>query len=283
MSHELYTYWPQVVLFVSAFYVRADQLRLIRSRGHKIVMLHTESPYQDDEQLMRAQFAHLNLLNDPQNVSEYSQLAPSMYMPHAYDPEVHFPAHRLKLWPESDFTFVGTMFRSRQLFFEKLIEKLAQDNVKCNVQLGGSGWDQEHLDGSPLLSFLSHPRDQSVDNTETARAYRASRAGINVYRKESEEGHEGEGWAMGPREVEMAACGLPFLRDPRPEGDEVFKGILPVFKDADEAADQLAWLLKHETARIAMGLRAQAATEDRTFKNNAQAMMQKLESLCRLT
>lgn len=284
LSHELYSFWPQLVIFVSGFFVRADHLRLIRSRFHKIVMLHTESPYQDDEQLMRAQFAHLNLLNDPTNLHEYQALSPSVYMPHAYDPEVHFPRDVRNFSPqESDFSFIGTMFRSRQLFFEEMLDSLKEyKGIQVKTTLGGSGWDQDHLDDSPLLRFLSHPRDQSVDNADTAQAYRDTRTGINVYRRESEDGHRGEGWAMGPREVEMAACGLPFLRDSRPEGDEVFKGILPVFSSPGDAAGKLVWLLKNEGARQGIAERARRAIEDRTFDANARVMMRELEKRYRL-
>jgi glycosyltransferase involved in cell wall biosynthesis len=274
LSHEMYTFWPRVVVFVSAFYTSAQQLEVIRSRGHKVVLIHTESPYQDDEQLMRAQFASLNLLNDPHNVQDYQDLAPSLYIPHAYDPEVHYP--RKGAYEEdvkSDFAFIGTMFESRRKFFEQM---LSHKFLDYHVLLGGAGWEEEHLDDSPLLRFLGHPRGECVDNSETARAYRNSRAGINFYRRESEPGHEGEGWAMGPREIEMAACELPFARDPRPESDEVFP-FLPAFSSPEEAADILLWMLRNENQRQDLAEQARAAIADRTFDNNAAVMMRELE------
>ena len=44
---------PDIVFFVSAFFQNMNTLSLLRKRGVKVVMLHTESPYQDDEQLAR--------------------------------------------------------------------------------------------------------------------------------------------------------------------------------------------------------------------------------------
>src|ERR1700722_4959207 len=41
-----YEFWPDVVFFVSGFYQTGQQLDLIRSRGLKLVMLNTHSPYQ---------------------------------------------------------------------------------------------------------------------------------------------------------------------------------------------------------------------------------------------
>jgi hypothetical protein len=41
----LYCYGPDVVMFVSAFFTQPETFRLIRAHGHKVVILHTESPY----------------------------------------------------------------------------------------------------------------------------------------------------------------------------------------------------------------------------------------------
>ncbi len=270
LSHELYTFSPQIVVFVSAFYTATTTLQVIRAHRHKVVIIHTESPYQDDEQLMRAQHADLNLLNDPANLEDYRSLCKnSHYMPHAYDPEVHFPGSGTY---DSDFSFIGTIFKSRQKFFESMLSRLHADDVRYRVTMGGAGWDNEYMDESPLLKYLGHPRNECVDNAETANLYRVSRSGINFYRRESEGEHSGEGWAMGPREVEMAACGLPFVRDPRPESDELFP-FLPSFSSPDEAAEQLRWLLADEARRMSLGSRARLAVKDRTFDNNAKQLL----------
>jgi glycosyltransferase involved in cell wall biosynthesis len=278
LSHSLYTFWPDVVVFVSGFFVSASTLRVLRARRHKIVLIHTESPYQDDEQLIRAQFADLNLLNDPANVEEYRALVPnSHYMPHAYDPATHYLG---KGEYETDFTFVGTMFKSRKTFFEKFVEAMKlyrmRNQEPYRVEFGGAGYDNDYMDDSPLLEYLGHPRDMCVDNSETANAYRRSRSGINFYRRESEGEHKGEGWAIGPREVEMAACGMPFLRDPRPESDELFP-FLPSFSSPEEAADQLRWLLSDEDRREELGRLAREQIKCRTFDNNAKQMLKYLE------
>src|SRR5215471_15544909 len=52
-----YRWWPDVILGVSAFFMQPPVLDVLRSRRHKIVLLHTESPYQDTEQLNRAAHA----------------------------------------------------------------------------------------------------------------------------------------------------------------------------------------------------------------------------------
>lgn len=271
LTHDLYQFWPHMVFFVSAFFTPAWVLDLIRERRQKLVILHTESPYQDDEQLMRAQYATLNLLNDPVNLEEYAALAPAMYMPHSYDPDIHYPGSVKDI----DFSFIGTMFESRMHFFEAL---LARENMAdLKIALGGAGWDGPHLDESFLLKFLGHPRDEAVDNQETADTYRRTRVGINFYRRESEKIHLGEGWAIGPREVEMAACGIPWLRDPRPESDELFGDILVPYSSPEEASDLLRWHLDNPDQSAHLGLKAREAIKDRTFLNHAKMLLEEME------
>lgn len=270
LTHDLYAVWPHMVFFVSAFFTPAWVLDLIRQRRHKLVILHTESPYQDDEQLMRAQYATLNLLNDPTNLEEYAHLAPAMYMPHAYDPDIHYPGRGKK---DIDFTFIGTMFDSRRDFFEKFFELI--DVEKYKFALGGAGWDGEHMDNSPLLKYLGHPRGEAVDNKEAAIHYRKSKIGINFYRRESEKSHSGEGWAVGPREIETAACGIPWIRDARAESDELFP-FLPSFRTPEEAAELFHWYLEDEDRRKKLGKTARNVIKHRTFDNHAALLMNEM-------
>ena len=58
-------FWPDVILCTSAFFMQPWLLEILRARRHKIVLLATEAPYQDDYQLKVAQYADLTLLNDP--------------------------------------------------------------------------------------------------------------------------------------------------------------------------------------------------------------------------
>jgi spore maturation protein CgeB len=286
---DLNKFWPDVVLFVSAFYMSPAMLQFIRTRRHKIVMLHTESPYEDSAQMERGQFADLNLLNDPVNLEAWRELeVPAAYMPHAYDPDVHYPNWRPDRY-ESDFTFVGTIFKSRAEFFSKM------DFTGVDVALGGAGWDlamaqypelvttvMDREAGHRLVDYVGHGLDCCVTNDETARVYRSARCGINFYRRESEDAHTGEGWAMGPREVEMAACGLFFLRDPRPESDEVFGAesgtiLLPAFHSPGEASELLRWWLDHPNMREMRTQQAYERIAARTFDNNARAALNLME------
>jgi spore maturation protein CgeB len=257
----LYDCWPDVVLFISAFFTPVALLELIRSRGHKIVMLHTESPYQDEEQLIRAAYADVNLINDPANLDAYLELGQAAYMPHAYRPAVHHPGNGR---PDYDLAFVGTGFPSRVKFFE------AMDLTGLDVRLAGP-WLNLPED-SPLRDWTAFDLQDCVDNADTAAIYRRARCGINFYRREGEDGTDYAGWACGPREIEMAACGLFFLRDPRPESDELFP-MLPAYDSPGEASEQLRWWLAHDGMRGEAARQARAAIEDRTFGNHARKLL----------
>lgn len=194
-------------------------------------------------------------------------------MPHAYRPQLHYPRTG-PVNPElaSDFTFIGTAFQSRIDFFERM------NFGGTDVLLGGSNWYEDLTADSPLRAFLDQDTEGCVANTDTAELYRNAKMSLNLYRRESEDAHAGEGWALGPREVELAACGLPFLRDPRPEGDKVLS-MLPVFSSPEEASEQLRWWLVHQQEREDAARAALAAIADRTFASNAKRMLRALENL----
>lgn len=264
----LYKTRPHVLLVVSGFFVPHELLDLARASGTKVVILHTESPYEDERQALLASHADLNLLNDPTNIDTFRAIARTEYMPHAYRPVLHRPMPPI---PErvSEFVFVGTGYPSRVQF----LEAMNLDGI--DVALAGN-W-QQLTDDSPLHKYLAHEPDHCLDNQDAVELYQASKVGLNLYRREAQRPDLTSGWAMGPREVELAACGLFFLRDPRPEGDEVLH-MLPTVTSPAEAGEQLRWWLAHDKERDRLAGMARAAIADRTFDNNAAVLMRLLET-----
>jgi hypothetical protein len=269
-AHEIlrpaFLAWPDVVLLVSAFWYPPYLLDALRGRGMKVLLLHTESPYQDDEQLERAAHADLNLLNDPVNIASYAELGPAAYMPHAYRESIHYPAADPRY--QWDLSFIGTGFPSRVKFFEQM------NLTGLDVRLAGPWLDLP--ENSPLRDWTATSLEDCVDNAQTAAIYRQSRCGINIYRREAEAAHDGEGWAMGPREIEQAACGLFFVRDPRPEGDEVLH-MLPTYTSPEEAGDLIRWYATHPAERGKRATAAREAVAERTFTSNAKALLRMIE------
>ncbi len=257
---------PDVVLVVSAFFIPPDMMEILRARVPKAVLLCTESPYEDPRQLAIAAQADVTLLNDPVTIGAYNEVCPAVaYAPHAYRPSVHHPRSGET---DYDLVFSGTGYTSRTDFFRRMRLR--------GLRVGLAGNWVALPRRSALRKYLVHDDSDCLDNRMTAELYGRARAGINFYRREAEDGATAEGWAMGPREVEQAACGLWFLRDPRPEGDRVLP-MLPVFDGPEDASAKLRWWLDHDTQREAAALAAREAVADRTFNANARMLLRLLD------
>lgn len=262
---------PDVLLVICGFLIPGEVLDHARRHGARVIVVHTEEPYEVERELALAAHADLNLINDPTHAERFAAVAPTVYVPHAWRPGFHEPGP-----PDPalacDLAFIGTGFGSRRWFFEDLAASGALDGL--DVLLGGN-W-QGLAPDSPLRAYIgADDPGHCIDNDQTARTYRSARSGINLYRREAENGAVVAGWAVGPREVEMAACGLFFLRDPRPEGDRLFH-MLPTFESPDEAGEQLAWWLAHDAAREKAAHLAREAVADRTFTEHATALVRLL-------
>lgn len=264
-----YEFEPDVLFVVSCFYVPPQLFGLVRARGTKVVILHTEEPYEHDRQLTRAPFADLNLVNDPIHLDAWRRAAPTEYMPHCYDPDIHKPGPAREEC-RSDFCFVGTAYPSRVEFLEQV------DWAGVDVALAGH-WT--NLDAySPLRKFLAHDINVCCDNLETVDLYRASKMSANLYRREAERDELADGWAMTPREVEMAAVGLMFAGQPRGELREVL-GMVPTFDTPAELGELVHHYLAHDDARETIAHAARARIADRTFENNARRFLTLAERL----
>lgn len=267
LAGALYKTRPDVLLLTSGFFLEAELLDLARHDGVKVVLIATEQPYELTRELELAQHCDIALLTDPITIDAFHEVTTAVHAPHAYRPSVHTPGPAV---PElaCDFAFVGTGYASRMEFLQAL------DLDGLDVLLAGN-WQSLDED-SPLRSFIPHAPEDCLDNAQTVDVYRSMRCGLNLYRREAETPARAAGWAVGPREIEMAAIGAFFLRDPRPEGDELFPG-LPTFTSAGEASEQLRWWLDRDDAREAAAQKARAAIAGRTFDHLAAALLRLID------
>jgi spore maturation protein CgeB len=254
---------PDVLLLTSGFFLPPPLLDTARRDGVKVVVICTEQPYELTRELDMASHSDIALLTDPTTIDQFRQVCTAVHAPHCYRPTVHHPG---PVRPElaADLAFVGTGYASRIAFLEQM------DLDGLDVLLGGNWQDLEP--DSPLHRHLSGGPGDCLHNDRTADIYRSAKAGLNLYRREAERPELSAGWAVGPREIEAAACGGFFLRDPRPEGDELFP-MLPTFTDPAEASELLRWWLAHPDDRAAAAAKARAAVADRTFDNAAARLL----------
>jgi spore maturation protein CgeB len=254
---------PDVLLLTSGFFLPTPLLDTARRDGVKIVVICTEQPYELGRELDIASHSDVALLTDPTTIDRFREVCTAVHQPHCYRPTVHTPGPPV---PElaADFAFVGTGYESRIRF----LEAMGLDGL--DVLLAGN-WAQLDED-SPLRGFVAGGLEDCLDNDKTLQVYRSAKVGINLYRREAETPELSAGWAVGPREVEMAAIGAFFLRDPRPEGDELFPS-LPTFTSPGEAGELLRHYLANPAAREAAALKAREAVTDRTFDNAAARLL----------
>jgi spore maturation protein CgeB len=251
-----YRFWPDVVIVMSGFFLPPEVYKVIRARRQHLVLWCTESPYEDDRQLDQAHAVDTVILNDPTNIDRFRERNPrTWYLPHSYDPDLHYPGSGSDEW-RCDFGFVGTGYPSRVKFFEQV------DWTGVNALFAGNWMNVP--DDSPLQKHLVHARGECIDNRDTAELYRSCKVSANLYRKEAEADDLVDGWAMGPREVELAACRTFFLREPRFESDALL-WMYPTFDGPDDLGDQVRWWVDHPNQRDEATRKAAAAVADRTF------------------
>lgn len=276
-SHA-FTWWPDVVFVVSGFFVTPRTVELFHARNMKVVWIFTESPYEDDNQLARAGAgSDLCILNDPTNIDAYRAAGiETLYVPHSYDPLVHRPGP-VNQWYQSEVCIVGTGFRSRVEF----LERMSWDDI--DLALLGN-W--KALNDRPTLQqyvrlAVDDENDADryqncIDNTETVRWYQSTEASLNLYRREANRPELVAGYAMGPREVELAACGTFFLTEPRGENETVLP-FVPKLSTPEEASEQLRWWLAHEDARHEVSRKARQAVDGWTFDKRAGEVLRLLD------
>ena len=265
-----YRWWPDVVLCTSAFFTPPEHLEVMRARGHKIVMLFTEGPYQTGMQLKMAQFADLSLVNDPCDIDRYRAIGPAEYMPHAYRPTVHHPG---PADPElaCDLAFVGTGFPSRVAFFE------------------ADGPARASTCSSPGTGAASPPirRCASTSPTTTTGASTTPTPPPCT-------GPPGAGstsTAAKPTKAATPPAG-PWDRErsrwPRPGcsscGTAAAKATCccrccPPSTAPKTPPEQLRWWLAHDGYRNEAARAARAAVADRTFDNHAKRLLRLLDNL----
>lgn len=267
IEDAVFEVWPDLVFITSGFFVPPAIYELLRVRGFKTVLNQLEEPYEATREMARAAMVDACCINDPTHLESFRAVNPNTwYMPAAYDPQIHRPGPPVDQL-RCDFGFVGTGFDSRIRFFEQV------DWSGIDVALAGQ-WADTDPD-SPLRKFMVHDLTECFPNERTVDLYRSASMSANLYRKEADSPDMQQGWAMSPREVELAATGCFFMREPRGEGDEVLD-VLPTFTEPEGFGEQLRWWLGHNSARRNAARAAQAAVADRSFVNNAKTLLRLL-------
>lgn len=261
--HNAVLHGCRLAFFVNGMGLHPDALLTLHRCGIKIVGWFTESPYDTnrDKELRLAQLCDLAFVNERTALDSFP--CPAVYLPHAYDPEVHYPA--LAGTPDDRaVTMVGTGFMERQLLFEMI------DWTGIDLRLGGL-W-MGISEPSHLAKYLV---PGCLPNEATVSVYHQSAIVLNPHR------YHLTAESANPRVFEVAACGRLQISDYRREIDEIFDGAVPMYTPGVpyELEGLIRHYLAHDDERQQLAARAWKAVQPHTFKARARTIIPYLRAL----
>jgi hypothetical protein len=301
-------YEADMVVFVSPQYLPMDIPRMLKKDGFKVVGIFTECPYEDHiDAAQKAEFFTHCFVSDLNSVAYWSMFNENThYLPHSYDPDKHFP-----WWdaPEGKkrydirnghqhVTYVGSGFVRRQRYLEAVdwtgidlrlygYWPFLMPSPEAGITLRGPDGNESDRDeyfgdlvpktASPLVPYT---RASMVDNAFTARIYRGSAIGINIHRTERWNNNAdvlidpGEAYSMGPRGVELAACGLFQVSDFRQEIVDVFGGTVPLHDSPESLGRLIRKYLADPAERESLARQQHEAIQGRTFANSMRRVLE---------
>lgn len=245
-----------LVMIVSALVVHPNAVWLLKQARIPVVVLHTESPYEDEKQ------AEWSSVYDKAIAATHERTSAEkygwLYLPHAYDPAIHQPGDAVQ--KDIDVVFVGTGWPERIALFE------AVDWTGIDFRVYGL-W--------PMLSATSPLRryyiEGCVKNEETVALYRRAKVCINLHR------HGDGAVSLNPRAYELAAVGSCCVTDVRKDGVDLFGPSMPTFSTAEELSGHVRGLLNDAGARQWCADEARRRVENETFATRVAALMGEVE------
>jgi hypothetical protein len=245
---------PDVALIVSGLSYHPRAFDLLYRLNVPVVVLLTECPYIDAEQITMVKRSHAVgvLVND--RVSQYKTFgAVARYLPHSYDIERH---RRVEVGEEyaSDVFFFGTMWPERWELLEGLPGRI----------------DGPRPDQSPMKHLANEELVRWYSGTKIALNHHRTAGRVNEVNQVEHIG-AGEAWSLGPRSYEIAAVGAFQLCDnTRGELREVFGDSVPTYRGRQELAELIRYYLEHPEEREACAREAHERVAGCSFDERAK-------------
>lgn len=256
---EVIKFVPQVILIVAGGALHRNAYDLLHRLDIPMVLMLTESPYIDNTQTVIVNVGHISavLTNDRNSVVSLNDATckPVYYLPHSFDPEIHYPGVEDEAEYQSDIFFHGTLWPEREALLREALEGLPYDT---------------RLSGYTLEDALEIQQCHLIDNDELARFYRGTRIALNHHREYTNDGTIFDAYSLGPRAFEIAACGAFQLSDAsRPELDDVFGDTVAIYHDSDDIRAQIRYFMNLPADRRDMARAAMKKVSGCTFDNRA--------------
>ncbi len=263
------------VLVVSAMFLHPDVIILMRRAGLRVVVLFTESPYDQAKELAVAKLIDGGWTNERSSLAAFTQANPSSgYLPHAWHPERHRPGAQPgdDAVAAHDVVFIGSAFHER-------VEWLASIDW-TGIDLGLYGAWEALGSRHTLRRFV---RGAHIHNTAAAALYRRAKIGLNLYRTSMGWGRQApaitHAESLNPRAYELAACGAFSLSTYRAEAPEVFGDLVPTFTTAAEASALIRQWLADDVGRARVTKQLPACVAESSWVDRSTRVIGDLQSL----
>jgi spore maturation protein CgeB len=261
------------VLVVSAMFLHPDVIILMKRAGLRVVVLFTESPYDQERELAVAKLVDGCWTSERTSVDAFAAVNPrSGYLQHAWHPERHGMVSANDDVPAHDVVFVGTGFHERIAWLDAI------DWTGIDLGLYGN-WQQ--LGSRNVLR--RYVRDGVVDNVRAAALYRRAKIGLNLYRTSKGWGREAPAIAnaesLNPRAYELARCGAFTLSTYRAEVPEVFGNLVPTCSESSEASDLIRQWLADPAGRARVQASVPACVAESSWVQRSTRVIGDLETL----
>lgn len=263
-----------VALIVSAILMHPDCVVMMKRAGLRVVVLFTESPYDEPQELRMASLVDGCWTTERTSVPTFQKVNPRVgYLQHAWHPEKHFVSGRaLGDVPAHDVVFVGSGFPERIAWFNAL------DWTGIDLGLYGT-WKGLGLNRQVKACL----KGAQVSNDFASALYRRAKIGLNLYRNIQGFGRNAvritHAESLSPRAYELAACGCFHLSDDRAEVREVFGDLVPTFKTPHEAEGLIRHWLAQRDERERVSLTLPACVAESSWVQRAATVIGDLQHL----
>jgi spore maturation protein CgeB len=270
---EVVDFVPDVVLIINGMALHRNAFHFLYRLKIPYVFLLTESPYADNLQALAVKNSNSigAFVNDRNSVLPVAEMsgAPTVYLPHSFDPNVHYRRKNVAKKYRTDIFFYGTLWPERQ----KIIRAVEKNTNGYKAIIGG-------VDPAVIKEKIEDL--QIIPNEEMTLYYNGTKIAINHNRTvkgiEPEEIvnslvhiEPGDAYSLGPRAYEIAACGAFQLSDnSRGELKEVFGDTVATYQDEDDLIAKLDYYLTHDAERQEMADAAHERVQDCTFDNRVK-------------
>jgi hypothetical protein len=250
---------PDVVYVISGWAMPPEIVQFAQAQGSKVILHLLDAPYMDHKQPELCGPYDVILVNERASVDFYRTYNQNVhYMPHCWNPNQHTADQGS---PEDcpDVFMCATGFDERV----RVLERVRWNGHKLVLK---GFWPRPG-------SLGPYIKEGTVQNRVLPVYYKNSKVNLNIHRTSRQwhpdtgsQGHvDTQMESVGPRVVEVLACGGFLMTDFREECDE-FAGGLVVF-DEDNLQERLDHFLAHPAERAEIARRGHVLVQPWTFES----------------